>query len=188
MVGFGKRMADTQVPEWSTEYVPYKAMKKHLKRLVKRMTAEEQQMTERENIASSGDGTRQQLLDGDGTADAGVRPQLKREVKHDREGLITVRTTGDVIDNQATVNRHRRQPSSETNELSIATTVVAPKEKNVLALDEEVQFFHLLDEALRRVVAFYSDRLDHIRCETQRERSAEPSDVGGAAGGAYAQA
>ena len=171
MVGFGKRMADTQVPEWSTEYVPYKAMKKHLKRLVKRMTAEEQQMTERENIASSGDGTRQQLLDGDGTADAGVRPQLKREVKHDREGLITVRTTGDVIDNQATVNRHRRQPSSETNELSIATTVVAPKEKNVLALDEEVQFFHLLDEALRRVVAFYSDRLDHIRCETQRERS-----------------
>ena len=26
MVGFGKRMADTQVPEWSTEYVPYKAV------------------------------------------------------------------------------------------------------------------------------------------------------------------
>ena len=49
--------------------------------------------------------------------------------------------------------------------------MVAPKEKNALALDEEVQFFHLLDEALRRVVAFYSDRLDHIRCETQRERS-----------------
>ncbi len=40
MVGFGKRMADTQVPEWSTEYVPYKVMKKHLKRLVQRMTAE----------------------------------------------------------------------------------------------------------------------------------------------------
>ena len=74
MVGFGKRMADTQVPEWSTEYVPYKVMKKHLKRLVQRMTAEERQMTERGNLASSNgsnDGTRQQLLDG--TADAGVR-------------------------------------------------------------------------------------------------------------------
>ena len=25
MPGFGKRMEDDQVPEWSTEYVPYKA-------------------------------------------------------------------------------------------------------------------------------------------------------------------
>ena len=177
MVGFGKRMADTQVPEWSTEYVPYKVMKKHLKRLVQRMTAEERQMTERGNLASSNgsnDGTRQQLLDG--TADAGVRPQLKREVKSDREGLITVRTTSTDAFNHddhadKARNRHRRQPSSETNELRIATTVVAPKDENVLALEEEVQFFHLLDEALRRVVSFYSDRLDHIRGEAQRERS-----------------
>ena len=151
MVGFGKRMADTQVPEWSTEYVPYKVMKKHLKRLVQRMTAEERQMTERGNLASSNgsnDGTRQQLLDG--TADAGVRPQLKREVKSDREGLITVRTTSTDAFNHddhadKARNRHRRQPSSETNELRIATTVVAPKDENVLALEEEVQFFHLLD-------------------------------------------
>ena len=170
-------MADTQVPEWSTEYVPYKVMKKHLKRLVQRMTAEERQMTERGNLASSNgsnDGTRQQLLDG--TADAGVRPQLKREVKSDREGLITVRTTSTEAFNHddhadKARNRHRRQPSSETNELRIATTVVAPKDENVLALEEEVQFFHLLDEALRRVVSFYSDRLDHIRGEAQRERS-----------------
>ena len=49
--------------------------------------------------------------------------------------------------------------------------MVAPKDENVLALEEEVQFFHLLDEALRRVVSFYSDRLDHIRGEAQRERS-----------------
>ena len=176
MVGFGKRMADTQVPEWSTEYVPYKVMKKHLKRLVQRMTAEERQMTERGNLASSNgsnDGTRQQLLDG--TADAGVRPQLKREVKSDRDGLITVRTTSTDAFNHddhadKARNRHRRQPSSETNELRIATTVVAPKDENVLALEEEVQFFHLLDEALRRVVSFYSDRLDHIRGEAQREQ------------------
>ena len=134
-------------------------------------------MTERGNLASSNgsnDGTRQQLLDG--TADAGVRPQLKREVKSDREGLITVRTTSTEAFNHddhsdKARNRHRRQPSSETNELRIATTVVAPKDENVLALEEEVQFFHLLDEALRRVVSFYSDRLDHIRGEAQRERS-----------------
>ena len=37
MPGFGKRMEDDQVPEWSTEYVPYKAMMKQLDKLVARM-------------------------------------------------------------------------------------------------------------------------------------------------------
>lgn len=46
--------------------------------------------------------------------------------------------------------------------LLIATTVVGPTTLGgdaVLALEDERQFFWLLDEALRRIVAFYGARL-----------------------------
>ena len=54
MPGFGKRMEDDQVPEWSTEYVPYKAMMKQLDKLVARMAAEEQDRHLQENVATTG--------------------------------------------------------------------------------------------------------------------------------------
>ena len=41
MVGFERRMAESQVLEWSTEYLPYRDMKKMLKELVVTVGAEE---------------------------------------------------------------------------------------------------------------------------------------------------
>ena len=37
-------MLENQVPEWRTEYLPYKKMKKMLKRIVAQMSAEEAAM------------------------------------------------------------------------------------------------------------------------------------------------
>ena len=64
MPGFGKRMEDDQVPEWSTEYVPYKAMMKQLDKLVARMAAEEQDRHLQENVATTGGGAPKPTLRG----------------------------------------------------------------------------------------------------------------------------
>ena len=53
MVGFERRMAENQVPEWSTEYLPYAKMKKLLKELVVRVD-EEEAAAARESAASRG--------------------------------------------------------------------------------------------------------------------------------------
>ena len=42
MVAFERRMAESQIPEWSTEYLPYGKMKTMLKELVARVSAAEQ--------------------------------------------------------------------------------------------------------------------------------------------------
>lgn len=65
MVGFERRMAENQVPEWSTEYLPYAKMKKLLKELVARVD-EEEAAAARESAASRGrDGASESLrLDG----------------------------------------------------------------------------------------------------------------------------
>ena len=58
--------------------------------------------------------------------------------------------------------------------LNLATTVVGPTTlggDRVLALEDERRFFWLLDEALRRIVAFYGARLEHVRAEAARELS-----------------
>lgn len=75
MVGFGKRIQDNQVPEWSTEYLPYKKLKKLLKALVRKVSNEEGAV-ERQHASSPPSG----------------QGQLTSDTVRKRGGLITVRT------------------------------------------------------------------------------------------------
>ena len=70
MVGFGKLMLENQVPEWSTEYLPYKKMKKMLKRIVAQMSAEEAAMN------------------GDGGDDGDAEDAAANKERHDKSGRL----------------------------------------------------------------------------------------------------
>ena len=158
MPGFGKRMEDDQVPEWSTEYVPYKAMMKQLDKLVARMAAEEQDRHLQENVATTGGGAPKPTLRGVANAPAaeasiGIGMASGENAAVKRTGLIDVAAT----DSGA---------NAATGAVNLTTTIVGgitAAGDEVLALGEEKRFFEQLDESLKRVVTFYSARVDIMR-------------------------
>ena len=91
-------MEDDQVPEWSTEYVPYKAMMKQLDKLVARMAAEEQDRHLQENVATTGEGPPKPTLRGVANAPAadasiGIGMASGENAAVKRTGLIDVAAT-----------------------------------------------------------------------------------------------
>ena len=158
MPGFGKRMEDDQVPEWSTEYVPYKAMMKQLDKLVARMAAEEQDRHLQENVATTGGGAPKPTLRGAANAPAaeasiGIGMASGENAAVKRTGLIDVAAT----DSGA---------NAAAGGVNLTTTIVGGTTAagdEVLALGEEKRFFEQLDESLKRVVTFYSARVDIMR-------------------------
>uniref|UniRef100_A0A7S0T4A2 SPX domain-containing protein n=1 Tax=Mantoniella antarctica TaxID=81844 RepID=A0A7S0T4A2_9CHLO len=237
MVGFGKRMQDNQVPEWSTEYLPYKKLKKLLKALVQKVSSEEKEEEEAAvaqgsrgrgaGEPSSGGGGKKPLPLSRRNTPPLVQPeskplghspssqrqssrgQLTSHAIRKRGGLITVAVGGghhgggsdESGDEGAPLRQHEMAADAtdaggggtdggelhgtplvlhshpsvpEDASRLIATTVVGPTTLGgdaVLALDDERRFFMQLDQALGRIVAFYGDRLEHMRKEAVREQS-----------------
>ena len=136
MPGFGKRMEDDQVPEWSTEYVPYKAMMKQLDKLVARMAAEEQDRHLQENVATTGGGAPKPTLRGVANAPAaeasiGIGMASGENAAVKRTGLIDVAAT----DSGA---------NAAAGGVNLTTTIVGgitDAGDEVLALGEEKKFF-----------------------------------------------
>jgi hypothetical protein len=160
MPGFGKRMEDDQVPEWSTEYVPYKAMMKQLDKLVARMAAEEQDRHLQENVATTGGGAPKPTLRGVANAPAaeasiGIGMASGENAAVKRTGLIDVAAT------DSGANAAAGGVNLTTRTTIVGGTTAAGDE--VLALGEEKKFFEQLDESLKRVVTFYSARVDIMR-------------------------
>ena len=153
-------MEDDQVPEWSTEYVPYKAMMKQLDKLVARMAAEEQDRHLQENVATTGGGAPKPTLRGVANAPAaeasiGIGMASGENAAVKRTGLIDVAAT------DSGANAAAGGVNLTTRTTIVGGTTAAGDE--VLALGEEKQFFEQLDESLKRVVTFYSARVDIMR-------------------------
>ena len=165
MPGFGKRMEDDQVPEWSTEYVPYKAMMKQLDKLVARLAAEEQDRHLRENVATTGGGSAPKpTLRGAANAPAAEASigigMASENAAVKRTGLIDVAATDSGANAAGAVHL--------TTAIVGGTTADGDE---VLALSEEKKFFEQLDESLKRVVSFYSARVDIMRGAAARNTS-----------------
>ena len=172
MVAFERRMADQQIAEWSTEYLPYGKMKTMLKELVKRVSLAEA-AAEMENANAVG--TTDVELEA---IEGGVAPHDETEPTHRRgvslTGTFAARTRGELIAVRS--NETSRAPkgpddafdASSPDEPTLVATVIDPENAALLsraAAEEEKRFFLALDDSLRRVVAFYGDRA--ARCKRE---------------------
>lgn len=225
MVGFERRMAENQVPEWSTEYLPYAKMKKLLKELVARV-GEEEAAAARESAAAAARESAAERASESSRSDAapsGASPSRGRRasssaarlsasplrirthasvfedshVGRKRGELIAVRTRDAAMDAEESVaflgddaddddvadphHHHLDAPttadtaspaSSSTTSVPLTTRIIAePDSDAVFGLEDERRFFFALDESLRRIVAFYGDRLAHLRDESAKEKN-----------------
>ena len=195
MVGFGKRMQELQVPEWSTEYLPYKRLKKLLKALVQKVSSEEEAVAAKHASQTRSQLTTQSVRKRDGLIKVSALPLGDQspgdgsgtggsETGHTRRAAVNgngSHRSGDADDEmeRGTTGGTNEGEWDKTSEGSssitfMATSVVGPttaEGDRVLALEHERRFFRLLDESLARVVAFYSERLEHARHEAAREVS-----------------
>ena len=189
-------MAESQVPEWSTEYLPYRDMKKMLKELVVTVGAEERAAAN-ERAARGEDRADAEPVPGLASpfkvrTRASGRATLTDERGSRKRGeLITVRRlhTGSSTDESvplrggavddasdvAPLRVSRGDPNKVGNPADnvISTSILEPSSAGgdrVLALEHERRFFFALDDHLRRVVAFYGDRLSRARREAMNER------------------
>ena len=161
MVAFERRMADQQIAEWSTEYLPYGKMKTMLKELVKRVSlAEAAADAENANAVGTTD-VELEAVEG------GAAPHDETEPGHRRgvslTGTLAARTRGELIAVRSNKTRrvaHAGEDSTSAPETFVAT-VIEPENAALLTravAEEEKRFFMALDDSLRRVVAFYGDR------------------------------
>ena len=189
-------MAESQVLEWSTEYLPYRDMKKMLKELVVTVGAEERAAAN-ERAARGEDRADAEPVPGLASpfkvrTRASGRATLTDERGSRKRGeLITVRRlhTGSSTDESvplrggavddasdvAPLRVSRGDPNKIGNPADnvISTSILEPSSAGgdrVLALEHERRFFFALDDHLRRVVAFYGDRLSRARREAMNER------------------
>ena len=189
-------MAESQVLEWSTEYLPYRDMKKMLKELVVTVGAEERAAAN-ERAARGEDRADAEPVPGLASpfkvrTRASGRATLTDERGSRKRGeLITVRRlhTGSSTDESvplrggavddasdvAPLRVSRGDPNKVGNPADnvISTSILEPSSAGgdrVLALEHERRFFFALDDHLRRVVAFYGDRLSRARREAMNER------------------
>ena len=152
MVAFERRMAEQQIAEWSTEYLPYGRMKTMLKELVKRVSLAEA-AADAENADAVG-ATDVELV----AIEGGAAPHDETDPVHRRgislTGVLAARSRGELI---AVRPKEFESAESET----LVATVIEPENASLLtraAAEEETRFFLTLDDSLRRVVAFYGDR------------------------------
>ena len=154
-------MADQQIAEWSTEYLPYGKMKTMLKELVKRVSlAEAAADAENANAVGTTD-VELEAVEG------GAAPHDETEPGHRRgvslTGTLAARTRGELIAVRSNKTRrvaHAGEDSTSAPETFVAT-VIEPENAALLTravAEEEKRFFMALDDSLRRVVAFYGDR------------------------------
>ena len=173
MVAFERRMADQQIAEWSTEYLPYGKMKTMLKELVKRVSlAEAAAEIENANAVGTTD-VELEAIEGGAARHDETEPTQRRGVS--LTGTLAARTRGELIAVRS--NETSRAPkgpgddfdaSSRMDEPTLVATVIDPENAALLsraAAEEEKRFFLALDDSLRRVVAFYGDRA--ARCKRE---------------------
>jgi hypothetical protein len=173
MVAFERRMADQQIAEWSTEYLPYGKMKTMLKELVKRVSlAEAAAEIENANAVGTTD-VELEAIEGGAARHDETEPTHRRGVS--LTGTLAARTRGELIAVRS--NETSRAPkgpgddfdaSSRMDEPTLVATVIDPENAALLsraAAEEEKRFFLALDDSLRRVVAFYGDRA--ARCKRE---------------------
>jgi hypothetical protein len=194
MVAFERRMAESQIPEWSTEYVPYGKMKTMLKELVARVSAAEQAAAA-DDFAANVD---LDALESGATDTRDVDSfALKRRESIDYEqanqvsltGAMAARTRGELLAlaprkggtgvgglENTTTNKAGFDALTDITEHAetLVATVIDPENTALLsqaAAQEETRFFTALDDSLRRVVAFYGARASRCKREAASHAS-----------------
>lgn len=166
-------MAESQIPEWSTEYLPYGKMKTMLKELVARVSAAEQ-------AAAADDANDLDALEA-GVNDINASLKARRNSLDEQidgeatlTGTLAARTRGELLalrrkgtegSSGENLDATETQTNDDTDDTLVAT-VIDPENTALLsqaAAGEESRFFTALDDSLRRVVAFYGDRA--TRCK-----------------------
>lgn len=172
MVAFERRMAEQQIAEWSTEYVPYGRMKTMLKQLVQRVSlAEAAADAENANAVGTTD-VELEVVEGGAVPRDGT--DFAKRSGASLTGALAARTRGELIAVRSSEMSRKggdapnANPDEAAPEETLMATVIEPENAALLsraAAEEEKRFFLALDDGLRRVVAFYGDR--SARCKRE---------------------
>ena len=171
MVAFERRMAEQQIAEWSTEYVPYGRMKWMLKQLVQRVSlAEAAADAENANAVGTTD-VELEAVEGGAVPRDGT--DFAKRSGASLTGALAARTRGELIAVRSSEMSREggdapANPDEAAPKETLMATVIEPENAALLsraAAEEEKRFFLALDDGLRRVVAFYGDR--SARCKRE---------------------
>ena len=171
MVAFERRMAEQQIAEWSTEYLPYGRMKTMLKELVQRVSlAEAAADAENANAVGTTD-VELEAVEGGAVPRDGT--DFAKRSGASLTGALAARTRGELIAVRSSEMSRKggddpANPDEAAPEETLMATVIEPENAALLsraAAEEEKRFFLALDDGLRRVVAFYGDR--SARCKRE---------------------
>lgn len=171
MVAFERRMAEQQIAEWSTEYVPYGRMKWMLKQLVQRVSlAEAAADAENANAVGTTD-VELEAVEGGAVPRDGT--DFAKRSGASLTGALAARTRGELIAVRSSEMSREggdapANPDEAAPKETLMATVIEPENAALLsraAAEEEKRFFLALDDGLRRVVAFYGDRA--ARCKRE---------------------